>query len=57
MSIMGRVRSSTAVRVQGHLETNSSEVIRAGVLSGMGICYSPTWLFEHVARNMGADPR
>lgn len=38
--------ASTSVRVQGHLETNSSEVIRAGVLSGMGICYSPTWLFE-----------
>lgn len=35
-----------AVRVQGHLETNSSEVIRAGVMGGMGICYSPTWLFE-----------
>jgi DNA-binding transcriptional LysR family regulator len=38
--------AATAVRVQGHLESNSSEVIRAGVLSGMGICYSPTWLFE-----------
>jgi DNA-binding transcriptional LysR family regulator len=34
------------VRVEGRLQTNSSEVIRAGVLNGMGIGYSPTWLFE-----------
>lgn len=33
---------------QGNLQTNSSEVIRASVLSGMGIGYSPTWLFEDV---------
>lgn len=34
------------VRVEGRLQTNSSEVIRAAVTSGMGIGYSPTWLFE-----------
>jgi DNA-binding transcriptional LysR family regulator len=39
----GNVR---AVRVEGRLQTNSSEVIRAAVISGMGIGYSPTWLFE-----------
>jgi DNA-binding transcriptional LysR family regulator len=35
------------VQVQGKLQTNSSEVVRAAVLSGMGIGFSPTWLFEH----------
>ena len=35
-----------SVRVDGHLQTNSSEVIRATVNSAMGIGYSPTWLFE-----------
>lgn len=34
------------VRVQGGLQTNSSEVIRSAVLAGMGIGYSPDWLFE-----------
>jgi DNA-binding transcriptional LysR family regulator len=34
------------VRVQGSLQTNSSEVIRAAVLAGIGIGYSPDWLFE-----------
>ena len=33
-------------RVEGNLQTNSSEVMRASVLAGMGIAYSPTWLFE-----------
>ncbi|MFO0690067.1 MAG: LysR family transcriptional regulator [Myxococcota bacterium] len=35
-----------SVRVAGSIQTNSSEVIRAAVLSGMGIGYSPSWLFE-----------
>lgn len=34
------------VRVEGNLQTNSSEVVRAAGLSGMGICYTPLWLFE-----------
>jgi DNA-binding transcriptional LysR family regulator len=40
------VGSTRIVQVQGNLQTNSSEVIRAAVLGGMGITYSPTWLFE-----------
>jgi DNA-binding transcriptional LysR family regulator len=44
----GRTR---VVRVEGNLQTNSSEVIRASILAGMGIGYSPTWLFdEEIAR-------
>jgi DNA-binding transcriptional LysR family regulator len=35
-----------SVRVKGRLQTNSSEVIRAAVLAGRGIGYSPDWLFE-----------
>jgi len=38
--------TEVTIRAQGNLQTNSSEVIRASVLSGMGIGYSPTWLFE-----------
>ena len=38
--------TAKSVRVEGHIQTNSSEVIRASVISGMGIGYSPTWLFE-----------
>jgi DNA-binding transcriptional LysR family regulator len=40
------VGSTRTVRAQGNLQTNSSEVVRAAVLSGMGIGFSPTWLFE-----------
>lgn len=38
--------TKVTIRAQGNLQTNSSEVIRASVLTGMGIGYSPTWLFE-----------
>ncbi len=38
--------TARTIRVEGRLQTNSSEVIRAAVISGMGIGYSPTWLFE-----------
>lgn len=38
--------TQVTIRAQGNLQTNSSEVIRTSVLSGMGIGYSPTWLFE-----------
>ena len=38
--------ASKSVRVEGTLQTNSSEVIRSAVIAGMGIGYSPTWLFE-----------
>ncbi|RKP53380.1 LysR family transcriptional regulator [Pararobbsia silviterrae] len=45
------VGTQRAVRVDGNLQTNSSEVIRASVLSGIGIGYSPTWLFDEELRN------
>ena len=37
--------SSVTVRVQGPLQTNSSEVLRASILEGQGIGYLPDWLF------------
>jgi DNA-binding transcriptional LysR family regulator len=43
---LAEVGTQVTIRAQGNLQTNSSEVIRASVLSGMGIGYSPTWLFE-----------
>lgn len=45
------VGTMRAIRVEGNLQTNSSEVIRAAVLGGMGIAYSPTWLFEEELAN------
>jgi DNA-binding transcriptional LysR family regulator len=38
--------STVKVRVDGNFQSNSSEAIRAAGLSGMGLCYSPTWLFD-----------
>lgn len=38
--------STVSVRVEGPLQTNTSEIIRASVLDGLGIAYSPTWLFQ-----------
>jgi len=35
-----------SIRVEGHIQTNSSEVLRAAVTTGMGIGFSPTWLFD-----------
>lgn len=40
------VGTTVTVRAQGNIQTNSSEVVRAAVLSGMGIGFAPTWLFE-----------
>jgi DNA-binding transcriptional LysR family regulator len=34
------------IKVEGNLQTDSSEVIRASILAGMGIAYTPSWLFE-----------
>ena len=34
------------VKAEGNLQTDSSEVIRMSVLSGMGVGYAPTWLFQ-----------
>jgi DNA-binding transcriptional LysR family regulator len=36
--------STVTVRVQGPLQTNSSEVMRATILEGLGIGYLPDWL-------------
>ena len=38
--------TTRVVRAEGNLQTNSSEVMRSSVMSGMGIGYSPTWLFD-----------
>lgn len=40
------VGTAVTVRAEGNLQTNSSEVIRSAVLSGMGVGYAPTWLFD-----------
>lgn len=39
-----------SVRVAGRLQTNSSEAVRQAVVEGLGICYSPLWIY-------GADIR
>jgi DNA-binding transcriptional LysR family regulator len=38
--------TTVTIRAQGNLQSNSSEVIRASVLSGTGIGHAPAWLFE-----------
>jgi DNA-binding transcriptional LysR family regulator len=38
--------SAVSVRVEGPLQTNTSEIVRAAVADGVGIAYSPTWLFQ-----------
>jgi DNA-binding transcriptional LysR family regulator len=40
------VGTKRTVHVDGNLQTNSSEAMRASILSGMGIGYSPEWLFD-----------
>ncbi|MEN9868566.1 MAG: hypothetical protein RL748_4156 [Pseudomonadota bacterium] len=40
------VDTQYTIHASGNLQTNSSEIIRAAIISGMGISYSPTWLFE-----------
>ena len=39
------------VRVEGNLQTNSSEAIRAAALSGLGICHAPNWLLTDELRS------
>lgn len=34
-----------AVRVEGNLESNSTEAIRQATLEGIGICYSTLWIY------------
>ncbi|MCV2421658.1 LysR family transcriptional regulator [Paucibacter sp. DJ2R-2] len=38
--------STVSVRVEGPLQTNTAEIVRAAVLDSVGIAYSPTWLFQ-----------
>lgn len=38
--------STAAVRVEGPLQTNSEEILRAAVMDGLGLAYAPTWLFR-----------
>jgi DNA-binding transcriptional LysR family regulator len=38
--------SSVSVRVEGPLQTNASDIVRAAVMDGVGIAYAPTWLFQ-----------
>lgn len=38
--------TTRTVRVFGRIQSNSSEVIRSSVIQGLGIGYSPTWLFD-----------
>lgn len=46
-----KVGTERAVRVNGNLQSNSSEVVRAAVIDGQGIGYSPVWLFaDELAR-------
>jgi DNA-binding transcriptional LysR family regulator len=48
LNAKAEIGSQVTIHSQGNLQTKSSEVVRAAVLSGMGIGYSPTWLFEDV---------
>ena len=41
---MGTIKS---FRVEGHIQTNSSEVQRSAVATGMGIGNAPSWLFAN----------
>lgn len=40
-----------SVRVQGRFEVNSSEGVREAVLAGIGVGFSPAWLFAEELRN------
>lgn len=33
------------MRVKGNLQSNSSEAIRQAVIEGIGICYTPLWVY------------
>ena len=43
--------TTTKVRVNGNFQSNSSEAIREAGLRGLGICYSPIWLFEDALKS------
>jgi len=33
------------VRIKGNLQSNSSEAIRQAIIEGLGICYTPLWVY------------
>jgi DNA-binding transcriptional LysR family regulator len=43
--------SDVTVRVEPSFQTNSSEGVRAATLAGLGITYSPHWLFDDALAN------
>ena len=45
-NFVGADGAAVTVPVSGPLQTNNSEVVRAVVLSGMGIAAPPTWMFK-----------
>lgn len=38
------------VRVGGNFQSNSSEAIRQAIVDGLGICYTPTWIYGRELR-------
>ncbi|WP_457320224.1 LysR family transcriptional regulator [Roseateles sp. P5_E11] len=48
--------SLVTVQVVGNLQTNNGEVIREAVLSGMGLAFGPTWLFEAELASSEVEP-
>lgn len=44
-TFFGAKDKAITVRVASNFQSNSSEAIRQGVLEGLGICYSPTWIY------------
>lgn len=43
--------STASVRVEGPLQTNSSEILRGAVVDSLGIAYAPTWLFQDLIQS------
>jgi DNA-binding transcriptional LysR family regulator len=44
-SFQGEDGAQHTVHVGGHLQSNSSEAIRQAVVEGLGICYTPQWVY------------
>jgi DNA-binding transcriptional LysR family regulator len=44
-------KGACGIRVRGNLHCNNSEGVRAAVLAGMGVGYSPDWLFLEELKN------
>jgi DNA-binding transcriptional LysR family regulator len=44
-SFQGEDGARHTVHVGGHLQSNSSEAIRQAVVEGLGICYTPQWVY------------